>query len=101
MGGLGSIRRTCERLLEQFADIVDDLLLLLVEARIAGNLLQRGRSSGEITVTDAETHALIEIALHQQDWQKSAPARNSVDAIFEGFSAPRLSRFYGNPCCQK
>ena len=49
MGGLA-----CRRLLDQVADITDELLLLVVEAGVAGELLQGGRGFCEVAVTGAQ-----------------------------------------------
>lgn len=51
-------------LIEEIADITDGIFLRLVEARIAGDLLQGGRSAGVVAVADAEAHSGYEVALY-------------------------------------
>ena len=60
MGGTGSVLR----LIEEAAQIANGQLLLVVEARIAGNLLQGERGVGVVAVTDGIEYAVIDIALH-------------------------------------
>ena len=57
MGGLGG-----GRLFDQVADVAHELLLLVVEARVAGDLLQGGVGFGVIFVTNIVIHAHVKIA---------------------------------------
>src|SRR5271170_7879755 len=60
MGGTGSVLR----LLEEVGQIANGQLLLVVEARIAGDLLQGERGVGVVPVADGIEYAVVENALH-------------------------------------
>jgi len=64
LGRRGGVLRSGHCLLDQIIGIIDGFLLLVVEAGIAGHLLQGIRGFGVVAITKVEGHAVIQIALY-------------------------------------